>query len=452
MRAALERLEKNQVSLQIEVEEDRVAEALSKAYRNVVKKVSIPGFRKGKVPRPILEARLGKQVLYEEALDILLPEAYEQALKEHDLEPVNQPQVDVDQMEEGKPLLFKVTVEVTPEVKLGTYKGVEAVRPEVKVGDEEVEAQLKLLQERNARLVDAAPDAVVNDGDFAVVDSEATVDGKPEERLSGKGQYVEVGAQRFIPGFEANLLGMKIGEEKEFTLHLPSLYKYPDLEGKEAVFKVVLTGIKQKELSPIDDDFAREVSECESLDQLKEQLRNKLEEMGNLNARRIFTERVVSKVVEQAEVDIPEIMVKRQAEQDTHEFVSRLAYQRLNLEDYLKLTNKDMDSLRQDLEERAKATVKRRLVLKAIAKAEGIRVGDEELEAEVNDLAAQYNLDTAELRQSLEAKGQLSFIEESLLFDKVQKFLAEHAVELPDKEEEPSPEAEKAEDQTEQAG
>ncbi|HHW41178.1 MAG TPA: trigger factor [Syntrophomonadaceae bacterium] len=431
MRAALERLDKNQVTLQIEVEADQVEDALQKAYQKVVKRVNIPGFRRGKVPRPILEARLGKEVLYEEALDILLPQAYREAVQQQEVEPIDQPKIDVIQMEKGRPLIFKATVEVLPEVKLGNYKGIEAVKPEVKVGDDEVEAHLKLLQQRHARLVDAG-DGTVDDGDIAVINLEATVDGKPEPRLGGQERSVEVGSGKFIPGFEAHLLGMKLGEEKEFTLHLPSLYQYPDLEGKEACFKVKVVGIKRKELSPIDDEFARDVSECSNLQELKEQLRNKLEEVGRLNARRIFTERVVQKVVEQAEVELPEILVKRQMEQDTQDFIRRLAYQRLNLEDYLRITNKDFDTVQKDLEAGARDAVKRSLVLGAIAKAEGIKVTPEEVEAEINDMAAQYNMETDKLRKSLEERGQLASIEEGILMQKVQEFLRENAVELPD--------------------
>jgi len=431
MRAALERLDKNQVSLQIEVEAEQVDEALQKAYQKVVKRVNIPGFRKGRVPRPILEARLGKEVLYEEALDILLPKAYQEAVQEQEVEPIDQPKVDVIQMEQGQPLIFKATVEVLPEVKLGNYKGIEAVKPEVKVGEEEVEAQLKLLQQRHARLVDAG-EGPVDDGDIAVINLEATVDGKPEPRLGGRGQAVEVGSGKFIPGFEAHLLGMKLGEEKEFTLHLPSLYQYPDLEGKEALFKTKVVGIKRKELSPIDDEFARDVSECANLQELKDQLRNKLEEVGHLNARRIFTERVVQKAVEQAGVELPDTLVKRQMEQDTQDFIQRLAYQRLNLEDYLRITNKDFDTVQKDIEAGARETVKRSLVLGAIAKAEGIKVTPEEVDAEINDMAAQYNMDTGKLRKILEDRGQLSSIEQSILMQKVQDFLRENAVELPD--------------------
>lgn len=429
MRATLESIEKNQAKIHVEVEEEVVAKALDQAYRKVVKRAVIPGFRKGKTPRPILEARLGKEVLYEEALEILLSDAYKKAIEETAIEPINQPEIDVVQLEEGKPFIFEAKVEVLPEVKLGEYKGVSAVIPEVKVDDEEVDAHLKLLQQRHAKLVDAS-DKEVNDGDIAVVDLEIKVDGKVEERLSGSERYVEVGTARFIPGLDAHLLGMKVNEEKTFTMDLPSVFQYKDIEGKEAEFKVKVVAVKKKELPELDDEFAKDVSEHATLEELKEGLRKKIEETGHINAKRIFKERVVTKVVDQAEVEIPETLLKQQLEVETNRFVQRLAMQRLTLDDYLKMANKDSDGLRQDLEARAQLAVKTRLVLDAIAKAEGIKVTTEELNQEIEDLAAQYDLEAEKVRADLEARGQLSALEEELLLEKVQNFLADNAVAL----------------------
>lgn len=429
MRATLESIEKNQAKIHVEVEEEAVARALDQAYRKVVKRAVIPGFRKGKTPRPILEARLGKEVLYEEALEILLSDAYKKAIQETAIEPINQPEIDVVQLEEGKPFIFDATVEVLPEVKLGEYKGVSAVIPEVKVDDEEVDAHLKLLQQRHAKIVDAG-DKEVNDGDIAVVDLEVTVDGNVEERLSGSERYVEVGTARFIPGLDAHLLGMNVNEEKTFTMNLPSVFQYKDLEGKEAEFKVKVTAVKKKELPELDDEFAKDISEHATLEDFKEDLRKRIEETGHINAKRIFKERVVTKVVEQAEVEIPETLLKQQLEEETNRFVQRLAMQRLTLDDYLKMANKDSDGLRQDLEARAQVAIMTRLVLNAIAKAEEIKVTAEELDQEIDDLAAQYNLETEKLRADLEARGQLGVLEEELLFEKVQDFLADNAVAL----------------------
>lgn len=429
MRATLESIEKNQASIHVEVEEEKVAEALDQAYRKVVKRVIIPGFRKGRTPRTILEARLGKEVLYEEALEILLTEAYEEAVQETAIEPINKPEIDIVQMEEGKPFIFDAKVEVLPEVDLGEYKGVSAVIPEVKVGDDEVEAHLKLLQQRHARLVDAG-DKSVDDGDVAVIELETKVDGNIEPRLSGPDQLVEVGAAKFIPGLEAHLLGMKAAEEKDFTMNLPSVFQYEDLEGKEAEFKVKVIAVKKKDYPVLDDEFAKEVSEYSTLDEFKEFLRNKLEETGHINAKRIFKERVLNKVVDGVEVEIPEVLLNQQLEQETNRFVQRLAMQRVTVDDYLKMSNKDTDGLRQDLEERARLAVKTRLVLGAVAKAEGIKVTPEELAEEIDDLSAQYNVEADKIKADLEASNQLSFLEEGLLFDKVQDFLADNAVVL----------------------
>ncbi len=429
MQATLESIEKNQASVHVEVEEEKVAEALEQSYRKVVKGVTIPGFRKGKAPRSILEARLGKEVLYEEAVEILLAEAYEEAIRETAIDPIQQPEIDIVQMEEGKPFIFDVKVEVLPEVELGEYKGVSAVIPEVKVGDDEVEQQLGLLQQQHARLVDTG-DKAVDDGDVAVIEVEAIIDGEIESRLTNSEQLVEVGAAKFIPGLDAHLLGMNVGEEKEFTMNLPSVYQYKDLEGKEAEFKVKVTAVKVKEYPELDDEFAKDVSECSTLDEFKEFMRQRMEETGNINAKRIFKERAVNKVVEGVQVEIPESLLKQQLEQETNSFVQRLARQRLSVDEYLKLSDSDSEALRKDLEEIARNNVKTRLVLSAVAKAEGIKVTPEELEQEIDDLSAQYNIEADKLRKDLKASNQLAFLEEGLLFDKVRDFLAENAVAL----------------------
>lgn len=445
MRTTLESIEKNQAKIHVEVEEETVAKALDQAYRKVVKRAVIPGFRKGRTPRPILEARLGKEVLYEEALEILLADAYKKAVQETAIEPIDQPDIDVVQLEEGKPFIFDAKVEVLPEVKLGEYKGISAVIPEVKVEDDEVESHLKLMQQRHAKLVDAG-DKEVDDGDVAVIDLDVTVDGEVEERLSGAEKYVEVGAAKFIPGLDAHLLGMNVNEEKNFTMNLPSVYQHNDLEGKEAEFKVKVTAVKKKEFPELDDEFAKDVSEFATLEEFKEDVRKRIEETGHINAKRIFKERVITKVVDEAEVEIPDTLLKQQLEEETNRFVQRLAMQRLTLDDYLKMSNKDSDGLREDLEARARIAVKTRLVLDAIAKAEEIKVTPEELNQEIDDLAAQYNLEAEKIRADLEARGQLGVLEEGLLFDKVQDFLADNAVALT---EEPAQEEAEAETEKE---
>jgi trigger factor len=434
MQVSLERLENNQVALQVEVAEDQVEEALGKAYYKVVKRVNMPGFRKGRVPRPILEARMGKEILYEDAMEILIPQAYQEAVKECAIEPVGRPDTEVIQFEKGKPLIFKVKVEVLPEVRLGDYKGIEAEMPEVKVGDDEVEGHLQMLQLRHARLTDAGEEPA-GDGDIVVIDYQAMVDGKPESRLAGKERSVEVGTHKFIPGFDAELLGAKTGQELEFNLQMPSVFSVAELEGKEASFKVKVTAVKHKELSPIDDEFARDVSDCATLDELKVQVKKNLEEVGIHNAKRIFAERVVTKVVTQAEVEPPESLVKEQLNEEYNEFLRTLNSQRMDMDTYLRLVKKEPEALKQDLESRAKDVVKGRLVFSAIAKAEGMKVFTEELDQEVKDLAAQYNTDEAKLRKNLEERGQLAAFEKSLLYDKVQKFLSDSARPVPPKTE-----------------
>jgi trigger factor len=452
MQASLERLENNQVALQVEVTADQVDEALGKAYHKVVRRINIPGFRKGRVPRPLLEARMGKEVLYEDALDILVPQAYQEAAREQEIEPIGKPEIDVVQFEQGKPLIFKVKVEVLPEVKLGSYRGIEAEIPGVKVGDDEVESHLTMLQQRHARLIDIG-DEPAEDGHVVVIDYEARVDGKPEPRLTGKERSVEVGAHKFIPGFEAHLLGVKTGQELEFDLNLPSAFNIPELEGKEARFKVRVAGVKRKELSDIDDEFARDVSEFATLDEFKAQIKKGMEEVGQYNARRIFTERVVNKVVAQAEVEPPASLVDEQLQEEYGQFARNLTSQKLDLNTYLNLVKKDQETLKAELQNRAREVVKGRLVFKAIARAEGMQVAPEELEQELKDTAAQYAMEEAALRKMLENRGQFSAFEQSVLIDKVQKFLSDSAIAVPPKPEEPEkPEKEGAAPQAEAAG
>ncbi len=433
MQASLERLENNQIALQVEVAVDQVEEALGKAYYKVVKRVNIPGFRKGRVPRPILEARMGKDVLYEDALDVLVPQAFQEAIKEHDIEPVGKPDIDVVQFEKGKPLIFKVKVEVLPEVKLGEYKGIEAEIPEVEVGDDEVEAHLTMLQQRHARLIDAGEEPA-GDGDVAIIDYEATVDGKPEPPLSGKERSVEIGTHKFIPGFDAHLVGSKAGQELEFTLQMPSVFQVTELEGKEARFRVQVNGVKHKELSAIDDEFARDISDCATLEELKAQIKNSMEEVGRHNARRIFNERVVTKVVAGVEVEPPAVLVDEQLQEEFNEFTRTLAMQKMDMNTYLHLAKKEPEAVKQDLQNRARDIVKGRLVFSAIAKAEGLRVTPEELEQELKDTAARYGVDDAKMRKSLEEKGQLGAFEKGLLMEKVQQFLSDNAKPVPETE------------------
>jgi trigger factor len=321
---------------------------------------------------------------------------------------------------------------VLPEVKLGDYKGIEAEMPEVKVGDDEVEAHLNMLQQRHARLIDGGEEPA-GDGDIVVIDYEATVEGKPEPRLTGKEWSVEVGAHKFIPGFDAHLLDAKAGQELDFSLQLPSTFQVEELEGKDAQFKVRVTTVKHKELNAIDDEFARDISDCTTLDEFKVQVKKNLEEVGNLNAKRIFTERVVTKVVDQAEVEPPESLVKEQLNEEYNEFARTLSNQKMDMNTYLRLVKKEPEALKQDLQNKAREIVKGRLVFSAIAKAEGMKVDPEELDQEIKDLAAQYCTDEAKLRKILDDKGQLGTFEQSLLLDKVQKFLSSSAKPMPPK-------------------
>ena len=392
MRATLESIEKNQAKIHVEVEEEAVARALDQAYRKVVKRAVIPGFRKGKTPRPILEARLGKEVLYEEALEILLSDAYKKAIQETAIEPINQPEIDVVQLEEGKPFIFDATVEVLPEVKLGEYKGVSAVIPEVKVDDEEVDAHLKLLQQRHAKIVDAG-DKEVNDGDIAVVDLEVTVDGNVEERLSGSERYVEVGTARFIPGLDAHLLGMNVNEEKTFTMNLPSVFQYKDLEGKEAEFKVKVTAVKKKELPELDDEFAKDISDFDTLEELRANIRKNLEDEATRRTNEKMENKLLELIAEDSEVEIPESMIKREAEYLYGLFIQRLAMDGIGEEYYLNATGRSKEEMLAAFDPQARTRIVQDLIIEAVREKEGIDVSEEEVDDRIKEYMSEYNAD-----------------------------------------------------------
>lgn len=422
MKASWEKIEKNQGVLTIEVEEQQVSQALDRAFKKVVAKVNVPGFRKGKVPRPIFEARFGVESLYQDALDLLLPDAYTQAVGETGIEPIDRPEVDIEQFGKGKVLKFTAKVQVKPEVALGEYKGVEVTVQEAEVTEEDIAAELKRLQERHAELV-VLEEGTAENGDIAVIDFEGFIDGEAFEGGKGEKHSLELGSNSFIPGFEEQVVGMAKGEEKDVNVTFPETYHVDDLKGKQAVFKVLVHDIKRKNLPELDDEFAKDVSEFETLEEYKEDIAKRLQERKEQEARSAKESAVVEKAVANAEVDIPEVMVDTEVDRMLRDFENRLRVQGMNLELYYQFSGQSEDDLRGQMRSDAERRVRNNLVLEAVAKAESIEVDEEEIDAEFERMSEQYQRPADELRRILSANGSIDDLKEEILLRKTVEFL-----------------------------
>ncbi|MGG3160326.1 trigger factor [Geobacillus stearothermophilus] len=419
-----EKLEGNEGVLTVEVDAEQVNKGLDAAFKKVVKNIALPGFRKGKVPRVLFEKRFGVEALYQDALDILLPEAYAKAVEEAGIEPVSMPEIDIEQMEKGKSLIFKAKVTVKPEVKLGQYKGLEVEKMDATVTDEDVENELKRLQENYAELV-VKEDGTVENGDTVVIDFEGFVDGEPFEGGKAENYSLEIGSGTFIPGFEEQLVGMKAGEEKEIQVTFPEEYHAEQLAGKPATFKVKVHEVKAKQLPALDDEFAKDVDEeVETLDELKAKIRARLEEAKKNEAETALRNAVVEKAAANAEIDIPAVMVQNETDRMLREFDQRLQMQGLNLQLYYQFSGQDEAALREQMKEDAEKRVRAALTLEAIAKAENIEVTDEEVEEELQKMAEAYNLSVDKLKELL---GSLDGVKEDLKWRKTIDFLVEHS-------------------------
>lgn len=424
MSAKWEKLEGNQGVLTIEVDAETVSQALDTAFKKVVNKVNVPGFRKGKVPRKMFEQRFGVESLYQDAIDVMLPEAYGKALEETGIEPVDYPEIDVQQMEKGKTMIFTATVTVKPEVQLGEYKGLEVEEQDTTVTDEDVEAELKNLQEKNAELV-VKEDGEVANGDTVVIDFEGFVDGEAFDGGQADNYSLSIGSGQFIPGFEEQIVGMKAGEEKDVNVSFPEEYHAPELAGKPAVFKVNLHEIKYKELPELDDEFAKDVDdEVETLDELKAKLKEKLQGDKEHQAKHAKEDAVIGKAVGNATVDIPEAMIKSETDRMMKEFEQRLQMQGLNLELYFQFSGQDENALREQMKTDAEGRVKTNLVLEAIVAAENIEVTDADIDAEYENIGKMYNMPAEEVKKML---GSNDYVAEDLKMRKAIDFLVENS-------------------------
>ncbi|MGD6967650.1 trigger factor [Rossellomorea vietnamensis] len=401
MSAKWEKQEGNQGVLTIEVDADTVNNGLDAAFKKVVKQVNVPGFRKGKMPRGMFEKRFGVESLYQDALDVILPEAYAKAVEETGISPVDRPEIDIEQMEKGKELIFTATVTVKPEVKLGEYKGLEVEKMETEVTSEDVENELKSLQEKQAELAVKEEGAAEN-GDTVVIDFEGFVDGEAFEGGTAENYSLELGSGSFIPGFEEQLVGLETGAEKEVEVNFPEEYHAAELAGKPAVFKTKLHEIKAKQLPELDDEFAKDADEeVETLDQLKEKIQKRLEESKKNEAEQTLRDTLVEKASENTEVEIPDAMVDTEVDRMMQEFEQRLQMQGMNLELYFQFSGQKEEDLRSQMKEDAAKRVRTNLTLEAIAEAENLEISDEEAEEEVNKLAEQYNMAADNIKQAL---------------------------------------------------
>ncbi|MGM0920965.1 MAG: trigger factor [Bacillota bacterium] len=426
MSAKWEKLEGNQGVLTVEVDAETFSKALDEAFKKVSKQVNIPGFRKGKVPRGMFEQRFGVESLYQDALDIILPEVYPQAVEEAGIDPIDRPEIDVEQIEKGKNLIFTAKVVVKPEVKLGEYKGLEVEKMNAEVSEEDVDAEIKTLQERHAELVVKEEGAVEN-GDTVVIDFEGFVDGEAFEGGTAENYTLEIGSGSFIPGFEDQLVGLEAGGEKDVEVTFPEEYHAENLAGKPATFKVKLHEIKAKELPALDDEFAKDVDEeVESLEALKAKTRTRLEETRKAEAENTLRDSLVDKASDNAEVDIPQVLIENEVNRMMQEFEQRLQAQGMNLELYFQFSGQDEDALKEQMKEDASKRVKYNLTLEAIAKAENIEVTDEDVDAEVAKMAEMYNMPVENIKQAL---GSLEGLKEDLKVRKAIDFLVENSKE-----------------------
>ncbi|OIQ12102.1 trigger factor [Neomoorella thermoacetica] len=430
MKAAVEKLDKNQVLLEVEVEAPRVQKAIDQAYRRLVKQVNIPGFRKGKAPRFILEQYIGKEPIYNEAAEIVIPPAYEEAVAEHQLEPIDRPEVEIVKVEDGEPLVFKARVEVKPEVQLGPYTGLEVERQEVEVTEADIDAYLKRLQERYAEL-EVIEDEPAAAGDIVTIDFKGTVDGQPYPGMEGNNYPLELGSGTFITGFEEQLVGARVNEERTVNVTFPSDYHEKDLAGKEAVFQVTVRGIKRKKLAPLDDEFAKDVSECETLADLRQDIRRRLEDSQKQRIEAAVRQAVVEKAVAAATVELPEVMVERRIDARIRELERNLQAQKMTLEEFLKNTDKTIGDLEKEFRPGAERDVKTELVLEAIAKAENIQPSQEEIDAEIERMARIFRQDPDTVRKNL---GDLSVLKYDIMIKKTIDFLVEHSKPVPPRE------------------
>ncbi|QHJ71611.1 trigger factor [Planococcus halotolerans] len=424
MSAKWEKQEGNTGTLTVEVPAEEVNAGLDKAFKKVVKEINVPGFRKGKMPRQMFEKRFGVESLYQDALDFILPDAYANAVEEAGINPVDRPEIDIETIEKGQPLVFTAKVTVKPEVELGEYKGLEVAKPDTEVTDEEIEEKLKENQERFAELAVKEDEAIV-EGDTAVIDFEGFVDGEAFEGGAGSDYSLEIGSNSFIPGFEEQLVGVKAGEEKEVEVSFPEEYHAAELAGKAATFKVKVNEVKGKELPELNDDFAKEIDEeVSSLDELRTKMKEAAAAEKASNADAALRDELVQKAAENATIDIPQAMIDSEMDRMMQDFEQRLTQQGMNLELYFQFSGQDEAALREQMKGDAETRVRVSLTLEAIAQAENMEVTSEDIDKELEKMSGQFNMDVEQIKAAL---GGTEMLENDIRMQNTVEFLVENA-------------------------
>lgn len=421
----MEDVEKNVVQLEIEVDAAKFEEGMQQSYKKNASKFNVPGFRKGKAPRNIVERYYGEQALYDDAINIVCSEAYDQAIEEKKLEPVDRPEIDIVQIGNKQNLIFTAKITIKPEVELGAYMGVEVTKADATVTEDDVENEFNKVVEKNSRLV-TVTDRPVQSGDTAVIDFEGFIDSVPFEGGKGTDYSLVIGSGTFIPGFEDQLIGKNTGEEAEVTVSFPEDYGKEDLNGKPALFKVTVKEIKVKELPAIDDEFAKDISEFDTLEEYKKDLRNKLEETAKHKAEHENEDNVIQKVAENATVEIPKVMVEKQIDSMARDFDMRLRYQGLDLQRYLDMMGMDFEAFRGQFAARAENEVKVQLVVEKIAQIENVQVSEDEVDEDIAKAAEAYKQSAEDLKKSLRPED-MEYIKKDVAFRKTIKLLVENA-------------------------
>lgn len=413
MKAKVENVEKNVVKLTIELDAEKFEEGLKKAYQKNKGRFNIPGFRKGKAPMNFIERYYGESVFYEDAFNDVFPEAYEKAVEENNIIPVDRPELDIEQIGKGQELIFTAKVTVKPEVKLGQYKELEVEKDPVEIKEEDIQKELEKIQDKNARLI-SIEDRPVQEKDTVNIDFEGFVDDEPFDGGKAEGYTLVIGSGTFIPGFEEQLIGTNAGQDVEVKVNFPEDYHSEELKGKEALFKVKVNEIKFKELPALDDEFAQDVSEFDTLDEYKEDIKNRLQKEAQEAADKKYENDVVQKAVDNAEVEIPDVMVEHQLDNIMKRLNMSLQYQGMNLDNYMEMMGIDAAALRNDYRERALQDVKTQLVLEKISLEEKVEATDEELEAEIAQTAENYKQDKEDFKKHLQ-NDDIEYIKDMII-------------------------------------
>ena len=427
MSLQVEKMEKNMAKLTIEVSAEDLEKAMQSAYQKAKGRISIPGFRKGKAPRKMIEQMYGKGIFLEDAVNALIPEHYSKALSECELEIVSQPQIDVTQMEPGKALIFTAEVAVKPEVTLGEYKGVEVPKAEIEVTEEEIESAIKREQEKNSRTI-TVEDRAAEEGDIVTIDFEGFVDGEAFEGGKGEAYPLTLGSHTFIPGFEEQLVGAKTGDHVEVNVTFPEEYQAKELAGKAAVFQCDVKKIEAKELPELNDDFAKDVSEFDTLAEYKEDVKKNLTESKEKEALRAKEDAAIEKIIENAEMEIPEAMLDTQCRQMMDDFGRRMQSQGLSMEQYFQFTGQTAEKMMEDMKPQALKRIQTRLVLEKIVEVENIQPTEEEVNEEISKMAAMYKMEADKLKE-LVGEREMEQMKKDMAVQKAVTFVAEAAKE-----------------------